>query len=310
MLLSELWTLFDEDLSKAVPGTYRLYHQVAGEILATLGPKLDTRQLTHQHFIRLTQNLTRREYAPSTANTYFVVTKKLLDLCLRDDLFDPVLFTNSSQKKVEKAIKDARPRRTEKLPVLPTDDEVGRILAAAWASELPTPIRERNIALVEVLRCTGMRIQEVADLRVNQVQLNEHKALITGKGKKMRTVYFTDEALNALRGYWIAREDSSPRAPALANHSDGAGHGPLRPVAPGGLRKVIDELAAAADPPVTNLTPHKFRHLFATRLQHSSHDITLVMKALGHSSPTTTQVYLHLDQDEVRQAVEDMRRQP
>ena len=170
---------------------------------------------------------------------------------------------------------------------------------------LATLRRLRNIALLETLRSTGARVGEVVALRRADLTYERQAAVVTGKGGKQRLIYFDDSAWGALGHYLQVRQDgASGRAlaslPLFARHDLGAGSKVL-PISTNTVRSVVNEFCQAAglDEPVT---PHLFRHRFATGVLSATHDLAATQDLLGHSSPTTTRIYARLTEEDTAEA--------
>ena len=203
---------------------------------------------------------------------------------------------------------------------VPADAAVTRILATAHAlpPEIEHPaelIRLRNIAMLECLRCSGMRVSEVVSLKRGDLVREGRDAVVTGKGDKQRYVYFDDAAWSAIQAYLQARSDGGRTAarslgalPLFARHDRGAGRKVLglttntvRHV----LAEMIEKANALADEGVEGdhpITPHSFRHWFATRVLASTGDLAATQDLLGHASPATTRVYARVSAERLRAA--------
>lgn len=198
---------------------------------------------------------------------------------------------------------------------LPSDELIARILDFV-RGEMPASRRElsseaaekkrlnwlRNHALVECLLTTGMRVSEAVALRRSDLLAERRAAEILGKGHRHRVVFFSDCAWDALQRYLHERDGDrrSPQAPLFAMHwINKEAHTPMNPR---GVQRVFVRLAKRVGEPNFHLTPHTFRHWYATRLLHGTHNIALVQRALGHSSPTTTQIYASVLEEDLRRA--------
>jgi len=204
--------------------------------------------------------------------------------------------------------------RRDRLPKVPPSDILGRILAAArQAPHDPEDPRQhlrylRNIAIVEILRSSGMRVGELVSLRRRDLIAHEHTAIVTGKGGKQRVVYFDETAWTALQTYLSVRHDSTtPQGlgslPALARHDRGAGDRAL-PISTNAVRQVLSEFIDLAGLAEHGVTPHSFRHYFATRVLEATGDLGATQDLLGHASPNTTRIYAQLSSDTLRKAHE------
>ncbi len=192
-----------------------------------------------------------------------------------------------------------RGKRPKKLPRVPTDDVMERVLQAAHGvpparSRAGELIRLRDVALVETLRGSGLRVSEAVSLRRGDLERDQQRAVVTGKGGKQRLVFFTDDAWRAIWAYLAARGEANGRGagalPVFARHDRAAG-GRVSALSTDGVRDVIWRLAVAAGLPDAGLTPHRFRAWFATHLVAETGDLAAVQDLLGHESADTTRVY-------------------
>jgi len=204
--------------------------------------------------------------------------------------------------------------RSFRLPKVPPDQIVARIVATAYGAPHDVNDRRqylrylRNIAMVEMLRSSGMRVGELVSLRRQDLILEEHTAIVTGKGNKQRVVYFDGAAWRALQTYLRARQDNAGgRAlgslPVLARHDKGAGTKVL-PISTNTVRRVLNELIQLAGVSEYGVTPHSFRHYFATKVLEATGDLGATQDLLGHASPTTTRIYAKLSSEALRRAHE------
>lgn len=146
----------------------------------------------------------------------------------------------------------------------------------------------RDIAVIELLFATGMRISELCSLRRNDVDLYDKNVLIHGKGAKERMIQLgSDAVIRALEEYRnaFARDMSS------CNHFFVNQTG--RPLSDQSVRKMINKYTSLAAIEL-HITPHMFRHTFATSLLEADVDIRYIQKMLGHSSINITEIYTHV----------------
>lgn len=226
-----------------------------------------------------------------------------------------------------------RARRREELPrdKLPSREIVEALLAEARRPlNLPdnTPpgevrrqelARLRNIAMLEALVSSGMRVGELVRLERGNLLYEVRGAEVKyAKGKKEREVLFSERAWNAIQTYLKARMDSAisrplARLPVFARHDRRAGSQVL-PLSTRSVQKVLFELAARAEILERfHLTPHTLRHFFATEFLSETGDLALTQYALGHASPTTTRIYAQTKREDYRRAhrrVFDAREEP
>jgi len=146
----------------------------------------------------------------------------------------------------------------------------------------------RDIAVIELLFATGMRISELCTLRLDQVDLTSHKLLIYGKGAKERMLQISNEdVINILSAYYKAfKNEINSTGFFFINRLNNQ----LSDQSVRALILKYSELAGIQ----LHLTPHMFRHSFATLLLEADVDIRYIQKMLGHSSITTTEIYTNV----------------
>ena len=156
----------------------------------------------------------------------------------------------------------------------------------------------RDRLLLELLYSTGCRISEVVSINVSAVNMKERTIRVRGKGDKERFVFIGEKAYRALRAYLPLRKqhmktDTGEINALFSNH-----HG-RRLTARGAsflLQKYTDKLGSGK-----KISPHTFRHTFATHVLDAGADIRVVQELLGHASLSTTQVYTHLGVERLKQ---------
>ncbi len=196
------------------------------------------------------------------------------------------------------ALVDA-PRPGSYLPdVLPTD-EVIRILDAPPVDD-PTGIGIRDRAILELLYGCGLRVSELVGLDTERVDLDRQQVRVIGKGNKERRVPMGDEARERLHRYRIGpRAEWTAGRPTPAVFVGRRGRR-LSREAVWSIVKVWAHAAAVT----RRVTPHTFRHSFATHLLEGGADLRVVQALLGHASISTTQLYTHLTGERVREVYE------
>lgn len=222
-----------------------------------------------------------------TKHLYLVPIRSLLKFAIKRELDDPIL----NPEKIELPTFD--PRDVAGL----TLEELDRLRAVSTGKT--DMIQTRDRAIVEMLFSTGLRISELCSLNREHVNLETKEFTVIGKRKKVRTVYLTDNATELLQHYLDLRTDNL--IPLFLNVKNN--------------RKTVDELEDLGDRSrrlsrtsieimvrkrgrmagITKpVTPHVLRHTFATTLLRHGADIRSVQELLGHSSISTTQVYTHV----------------
>jgi len=179
------------------------------------------------------------------------------------------------------------PRLDKNLPVFLTEEQVVKILDLPKDDSL---LGLRDKSILEVLYSTGARVSELANLKINDVDLISAIIKVMGKGRKERLLPLGEPALLSLKKYLDKRTDKNPSL--FINRNNGS-------LTDRGIRLIVDKymLQAAMN---LKVSPHTFRHSFATHLLNRGADLRSVQELLGHSSIATTQVYTHLTIDTLK----------
>ncbi|MDO5696720.1 MAG: tyrosine recombinase XerC [Dermatophilus congolensis] len=166
------------------------------------------------------------------------------------------------------------------------------------ADETDQAVRLRDLALLELLYATGLRVGELASLDIDDVDLAERTARVVGKGDKERIVPFGVPARDALRAWSVARRRLATErsGPALFLGVRGGRLGQRQ------IREAVHAAAHAAAVP--DIAPHALRHSAATHLLDGGADLRDVQELLGHSTLSTTQIYTHVSAKRLRDAFE------
>jgi site-specific recombinase XerD len=174
-----------------------------------------------------------------------------------------------------------------------TRDELERFFAAVDTRDLRG---RRDMAIMETLYSTGLRVSELANLNRNQVDLVRKEFMVRGKGKKNRIVFLSERAAAAIENYVKLRDDNFDPLFLNYRHSkqgEDITLGEKRRLSTVMIQYLVRRYAQKAGI-IKHVTPHKIRHSFATELLINGADIRSVQEMLGHASITTTQIYTHL----------------
>ncbi|WP_296605812.1 tyrosine recombinase XerC [Nocardioides sp.] len=183
-------------------------------------------------------------------------------------------------------------------PVLRTDEAAELVRAAAEHADDGSPVGLRDVAMLELLYATGIRVGELVGLDVDDLDRERNVVRVFGKGRKERSVPFGRPAARAL-DFWIKQG-----RPRLAVPDSGAA---LFLGARGGridqraVRTVVHRRIADV-PGAPDIGPHGLRHTAATHLLEGGADLRSVQELLGHASLATTQIYTHVSTDRLRRA--------
>ncbi|MEN9852321.1 MAG: hypothetical protein RI996_264 [Candidatus Parcubacteria bacterium] len=186
----------------------------------------------------------------------------------------------------------------ERMPDFMTGDDLSRLLSSTDnAASLPE-LRDR--AILQLLFSTGLRVSELCSLP-RTIDLSRDEYSIRGKGEKVRVVFFSEEAKRAIQQYNAKRVDTDD---ALfinlgKNASSAQKQQKSLRLTPRSVQRIVDGYARKAG--ITkNVTPHKLRHSFATDLLQNGADLRAVQMLLGHANISTTQIYTHFTDKELR----------
>ena len=258
--------------------------------------------LNMEQFIRFPAWLAINKYSKKTINVYIAGAKYFLNWLVINGTISP---NYSETLRYEMAVKQVNRKRESRLPRTPEKGAVEKIIDAVKSLNEPTPRKERNIAIILLLVTTGCRNNEVVQLRIKDIDLTGHKALVVGKGNKERRVFFNSEAAEALDKYWTVRGFREKNHPAFARHDKGTGK-KIQKLTTTSVRNIVDEVTAVAGLDKGTFTPHYFRHAFAIKMLQETHDLALVQDLLGHSSPASTRVYAKIYPDDLEKAHQDV----
>jgi integrase/recombinase XerC len=182
------------------------------------------------------------------------------------------------------------PKSGKRLPRTLDADQMAKVLQPpALVQGSDARLAARDLAIMELLYSSGLRLAELVGLDLSQLDLADRTVRVTGKGAKVRIVPVGKQAVAALRAWLKVRvEFASPDEKAVFLGRNGSRIGSRA------IQHRLVQISRQQGLPV-RLHPHLFRHSFATHLLESSHDLRGVQEMLGHADISTTQVYTHLD---------------
>lgn len=247
----------------------------------------------------------KQEMAPSTTGRKLSALRSFYHFLLREEVVEQNPFSGISL-----------PKRGNYLPKVLTKYEVGELLDAPhqFSARNPgeSPTRKlwveymavRDTAILEMLYSTGMRINELATLTEQQLDLISGIAKVRGKGKKERLCPLGDPAINALlanldlrENVWLLAGTRDKRNPIFLNKHGG-------PITPRSIERMMKKYVQSCglNP---GLTPHSLRHSFATHLLDAGADLRSVQELLGHASLSTTQIYTHISIERLKEVYKE-----
>jgi len=253
-------------------------------------------------------------YAPASESLYLTALAGFYEYLAAERLTDPNL------PRVRLLIRQRSRKPGIRLPQFPKSQIADILDYAINLASFPTedgPSRLRNLrdrAFLLTLADTGLRVHEACELRRGDLDWQESKAVVIGKGNRQAVVRFSRRSLSALRDYLAARaalDGASGKPlttlPLFARHDKGAGK-KIKPITTSTGRNIVAQrvkevLGAEAE---GTITPHSFRHYFVTTVLQGSGNLKLAQELARHKNIAVTQRYAHLSDDELDKGYEDV----
>lgn len=190
-----------------------------------------------------------------------------------------------------------RPKQSKRLPDILTKEEVEKLLDI----KVVDAFSSRNKAMLELMYATGLRVSELVNLNVNDIDFDNSSLKCFGKGSKERVLPVIDYALDKVKEYKEVYRNGMLKGYLtdslfLNNHGKG--------ISRVGFFKIIKEIAKEKG--ITkNIHPHMLRHSFATHILENGADLRIIQELLGHENISTTQIYTHMRTDLIRKNYDD-----
>lgn len=259
---------------------------------------LDTTRQYRLWLNRIRDERTGRGFKPITQNTHVIVVRAFLKYLTKRDV------DTLAAEKIELAKNPAR-----EVSVL-DDSELRRIIDAT-SQEKNDVIRLRDAAILKTLFSSGVRVSELMGLRRNSINMNSGEFTVLGKGDKLRLAFLSPDTLDSIKLYLKKRTDNNPalfvsvgRGNSVTEQIEGQSKPSSRHQAAGlttrSVQRIVNKYAMLAGI-MKPVSPHTFRHSFATDLLQNGADIRSVQTMLGHASITTTQIYTHITNEGLRE---------
>lgn len=192
-----------------------------------------------------------------------------------------------------------RPRMKRPLPKILSADDAARMIDAARGED---PKALRLTAMIETLYAAGLRVSELVSLPLAAFRKGQPYLIVRGKGGKERIAPLGGKAVAAIEAYLAARArflDKGAASAFLFPSRGASGH-----VTAARFAQMLKDVAVKAGVPPSRVSPHVFRHAFATHMLDRGADLRSVQEMLGHADITTTQIYTHVAQDRLKALVE------
>ncbi|MBD3330169.1 tyrosine-type recombinase/integrase [Candidatus Peregrinibacteria bacterium] len=230
-----------------------------------------------------------------TQNYHLIALRAFLKYLAKNDI------KSLAPEKIELA---KMPERT--VEVL-SKEELHRLFAAVDRTK---KYAARDLAILETLYSTGLRVSELTKLDIEQVDLKRREFMVRGKGRKPRIVFLSKKAAQIIENYLKTRSDGL--SPLFINFGQGLKEHDIldneaRRLTTVSIENIVRKYALKAGI-IKKVTPHTLRHSFATELLINGADIRSVQEMLGHSSITTTQIYTHLSNKKLKEVHEKFHR--
>jgi integrase/recombinase XerC len=255
-----------------------------------------------------------KDFSPATEQLYLAATVRFYEFLAAEKLAEINL------PRLKLLLRQRTRRPGQRLPQFPRND-IERVIEYVDnftnISSEDSNIRLREIrdrAFLLTLADTGLRVHEACNLRRGDIDWNEGRAVIIGKGDKQAVVRFSRRSLEALRAYLSLRsslDGNSGRPlsslPLFARHDKGAGK-KVKPITTTTGRNIVSERVrqALGNDAEGRITPHSFRHYFVTTVLRASGNLKLAQELARHASIQVTQRYAHLSNDELDQGYHDI----
>ncbi len=260
--------------------TLEQYTMVLDNFVEYIGEINDLNVLKVYQYIA---NLKEKGYKPHTIHDYTKVIKVFLNYLFREGLITENIGTKIKPNKLPK-----------QYPFILNEEEVYRFLKAC-----PRKTFEdfRNYTIILTFLDTGIRLSELVNLTINDVNLTKRSLLIkSGKGDKDREVYFGKELTRILAQY-LKMRGFVPYEDRLFISSSG------KPLKPRTIEKFIKSIARKAKIEGKRVSPHTLRHTFASNFIRNGGDVFTLQRILGHSDISTCMIYVHLSGKDIQQAM-------
>lgn len=202
--------------------------------------------------------------------------------------FYKFLYKNGYMDKKDYPLtKVAYPKMEKKLPKFIYYNDLLEIINESTKDK--DGVRDRLI--IEMLYATGVRVSELVNIKINDIDFNNRRIIVLGKGNKERIVYYGEYAEEVLKEY-LKTHDRKNHNYLFVNAKGGQ-------LTDRGVRYIIDNIMSKLSVKV-HVTPHVLRHTFATDMLNNGCDIKVVQELLGHSSLKATEIYTHVTNEQLK----------
>ena len=242
------------------------------------------------------QNENGSTISKTTQNYHLIALRSFLKYCAKRGI-----AVGISSDKVELA------RTKRKQVTFLTPDEIERLLAQPDTSSI---IGLRDKAILDLLFSGGLRVSELTNLNRDHINLKRLEFTVRGKGQKDRPIFISEQAAQSVERYLSSRQDNLlPLFIRYSGSQNLASSGEFKRLSPRSIQRTISRYARLAG--ITKkVTPHTMRHSFATDLLMNGADLRSVQSMLGHSNISTTQIYTHVTNPQLKKVHQRFHRKP
>ena len=183
------------------------------------------------------------------------------------------------------------PKQDQKLPRIENSEDISKMMEEDFIS---TKMKLRNSTIIEVLYGSGMRVSELRNLLLENINLESGEIKVKGKGNKERIVLIGEKAVNSIKKYLDFERKTTSNTNYLFLNKFG------NPISTRSIQRIVKKYSQIAGLH-EDFHTHTLRHSFATHMLDGGADIKVVQELLGHSSPTTTQIYTHISKEKMKE---------
>lgn len=232
-------------------------------------------------------HLVQKKYMPKTVSRKLSSLRSFYKFLFSEKLVNINVFADISSPKLNKSLpKQVYPKEID---------------AMFNSIDVSTVIGKRDSALLEMIYGTGIRVSELCSIELMDIDYYNRTLTVMGKGSKERNLPLYDKIIDSLKDYiqfsrnelLIRNKNNNKTNILFLNYRGGE-------LTPRGVRIILDDIASKASISL-NVSPHMFRHSFATHLLDNGADLRSVQELLGHVNLSTTQIYTHVSQEKIKE---------
>lgn len=187
----------------------------------------------------------------------------------------------------------SNPKKEQRLPNFINEMDLEKIFDIP---NLEEPLGQRDELILRMFYATGIRLSELANMKISDIDYSGKKIKVLGKGNKERYVLFGNNCLNSLNLFINDGREQLLKSPTDYLFLNNKGN----KLTPTGIEYIINKIVKLSGVSNNHITPHVFRHTFATHMLNEGSDLLTVQQLLGHSDLSTTSIYTHVSNEHLR----------